>query len=65
MQERITTTGMIRKMNVGDVLSFPIGRADSIRTIIWTRLLPERMNGMSWSSETDKDKGLFIIKRDA
>lgn len=59
----MTTTDSIRKMQVGDELTFPIDRADTIRTIIWTRLLPERQSGMRWSSLVDREEGKILIKR--
>jgi hypothetical protein len=57
------TTDSIRQMEVGDELSFPISKADTIRTIVWTRLLPERASGMRWSTVVDKDAGTITIKR--
>lgn len=50
-------------MNVGDELSFPIKKANTIRTVVWTRLLPERSKGMRWSSTTDRESGTITIKR--
>ena len=57
------TTDAIRQMKVGDELEFPIERANSIRSIVWTRLLPEQAKGMRWSSTTDKEEGKITIKR--
>ncbi len=57
------TTDSIRNMKVGDELSFPISRANTIRTVVWTRLLPERTKGMRWSSTTDRDEGTITVKR--
>ena len=57
------TTDSIRNMNVGDELSFPIKKANTIRTVVWTRLLPERSRGMRWSSTTDRETGTITIKR--
>ena len=61
--ENLTTTDSIRKMKVGDELTFPIDKADTVRTIIWTRLLPERQSGMRWSSVVDRQDGTISIKR--
>lgn len=61
--ENLTTTDSIRKMKVGDELTFPIDKADTVRTIIWSRLLPERQQGMRWSSLVDRDEGTITIKR--
>lgn len=57
------TTDTIRQMKVGDELEFPIAKADTLRTIIWSRLLPERMSGMRWSSTVDREEGTITIKR--
>lgn len=57
------TTDSIRNMKVGDELEFPIAKADTLRTIIWTRLLPERQSGMRWSSTVDREEGKISIKR--
>lgn len=59
----INTTDSIRNMKVGDELEFPITKADTIRTIVWTRLLPERSRGMRWSSIVDREGGKISIKR--
>jgi hypothetical protein len=57
------TTDSIRQMNVGDELEFPIAKANTLRTIVWTRLLPERAKGMRWSSTVDREEGTITIKR--
>jgi hypothetical protein len=50
-------------MKVGDVLTFPIEKADTIRTIVWTRLLPERSRGMRWTTILDKELATITLKR--
>lgn len=57
------TTDTIRNMKVGDELEFPIEKANTIRTIVWTRLLPERLRGMRWSTVLDKELATITLKR--
>ena len=57
------TTDTIRNMKVGDVLTWPISKADTIRTIVWTRLLPERSRGMRWTTILDKELATLTLKR--
>jgi hypothetical protein len=57
------TTDSIRNMKVGDELEFPIAKADTIRTIVWTRLLPERSNGMRWTTIVDKEHATITLRR--
>ena len=57
------TTDTIRNMKVGDVLTFPIEKADTIRTIVWSRLLPERAKGMRWTTILDKELAKITLKR--
>ena len=57
------TTDTIRNMEVGDVLTFPIEKADTVRTIVWTRLLPERSRGMRWTTILDKELATITLKR--
>ena len=57
------TTDSIRNMQVGDVLTFPITKADTIRTIVWSRLLKERAMGMRWSTILDKELATIKLKR--
>lgn len=61
--ENLTTTDAIRKMKVGDVLSFPAKRAEYIRTITGSRLIPERKSGMRWSTVVDMEEGTITVKR--
>lgn len=57
------TTDTIRNMKVGDELTFPIKKADTIRTIVWSRLLPERSKGMRWTTVLDKELATITLKR--
>ncbi len=57
------TTDTIRNMKVGDELTFPITKADTIRTIVWSRLLPERSRGMRWTTILDKELSTITLKR--
>ena len=36
---------------------------DTIRTIVWTRLLPERSRGMRWTTILDKELATITLKR--
>ncbi len=60
---KLTITDSIRKMEVGDKLSFPAKRAGYIRTITGSRLIPERMSGMRWSTLVDMEEGTITVKR--
>ena len=57
------TTDTIRNMKVCEKLTFPIKKADTIRTIIWSRLLPERSKGMRWTTVLDNELETITIKR--
>ena len=61
--ENLTTTDSIRKMKVGDELAFPAHRAEYIRTITGSRLIPERKSGMRWSTVVDMEAGTITVKR--
>ena len=63
--ETMTTniTDSIRNMQVGETLTFPVEKADTIRTIVWTRLLPERSRGMRWTTILDKELATIKLKR--
>jgi hypothetical protein len=50
-------------MKVGDELSFPAKRAEYIRTITGSRLIPERKSGMRWSTVVDMEEGTITVKR--
>lgn len=63
MEQNTTTTDAIRKMAVGDELSFPATRADYIRTITGSRLIPERQSGMRWSTLVDNENKTITVKR--
>ena len=58
-----STTDAIRSMAVGDELQFPATRAEYIRTITGSRLIPERQSGMRWSTVVDKDAKTITVKR--
>jgi len=61
--EQQSTIDAIRKMAVGDELSFPSTRAEYIRTITGSRLIPERQSGMRWSTLVDNDEKTITVKR--
>ena len=63
MENNLTTADSIRKMNVGDKLAFPVARAEYIRTITGSRLIPERISGMRWSTVVDKEEGTITVTR--
>ena len=61
--ENFKTTDAIRKMKVGDELSFPAKRTEYIRTLTGSRLIPERRSGMRWTTAVDMKKGTITVKR--
>lgn len=50
-------------MAVGDTLTFPATRAEYIRTITGSRLIPERQSGMRWSTIVDNEEKTITVKR--
>ncbi len=56
-------TPKLRAMLIGETLTYPIGRSNTIRKIIWTNMLKERSEGMRFSCNNDIEKKIVIVTR--
>lgn len=66
METTETTTtiiGTIREMGIGDEVQFPIEKTMYIRNAIDSRLMAERQAGCAWTTVTDREDGVIIVKR--
>lgn len=61
--QRGELTAIIRAMEVGDVLRFPIEKHNSVRSTVSNGLLVERADGMRWTVNADLQRRQSIITR--
>ena len=63
--ERRSVIDVLRNMDVGDTEIFPIIQKTSVNNILSSRLYIEKAKGMSWTTRTDVENGIFKVTRTA
>jgi len=54
---------VLRTMAVGQKETFPLARITSVRNVIYSNLMPERMKGFRWSVRSDVEAGQLTVTR--
>ena len=62
-QEKKPIVATLRAMKVGKKEVFPIEQYNSINTLMYRTLLPERCAGVRWSVKTDVEKSTVTVTR--
>lgn len=63
--ERRSVIDVLRNMDVGDTEIFPIIQKTSVNNTLSSRLYIEKAKGMSWTTRTDVENGIFKVTRTA
>lgn len=65
MQEPVTITDTLRRMEVGEKVEFPPSKTDYLRNIVSQRLIEERVAGMRWHVRLDMENAVTTVERTA
>lgn len=61
--QRRNVINVLRNMDVGITEEFPIAQKTSVSNTLNSRLYPEKAKGMSWTTKTDVQNGIFKVTR--
>lgn len=62
-QEKKPIVATLRAMKVGKKEVFPIEQYNSINSLMYRTLMPERCKGVRWSIKADKESSTVTVTR--